>query len=133
MRAPDLFHDGWSLDDGEALSLEFPDTFEIPDSAVREILQPGDWAKLIFRINVDDAETPAAVERMWVLVTQRLRAGYVGVLDNEPTSIQPNDAFWLGAELPFEPRHIIDVQPGDKDSVARSALPAPIPWNGDPA
>jgi hypothetical protein len=131
MRQPDLFHDGWSLDNGEVLNRAHPDSFEIPNAAVREILQPGDWAKLIFRINVDDAETPAAVERMWVLVTQRLPAGYLGVLDNEPRSIQPNDDFWLGAELPFEPRHIIDVQGGDDDSVARSALPARIPWNRD--
>ena len=96
MREPDPFRDGWSLDDGEALSREFPDTFKIPDAAVREILQPGDWAKLVFRINVDDAEAPVAVERMWVLVTERLTGGYFGILDNEPNAIEPNEDFWLG-------------------------------------
>lgn len=128
MRGPDLFEDGWALDDGEALNRAYPDTFEIPQVFVREALIPGDLAKLVFRISVASEETPVAVERMWVIVTERTASGYMGVLDNEPTSITENADFWRGAEVPFEPRHIIAVEAGDADTLAFAARPALIPW-----
>ncbi len=128
MRAPDFELDGWCLEDGEQRHRETPSTFPIPDLQVREILQPGDFAKLIFKIAVDDDNDPEPIERMWVIVRERTPTGYIGMLDNEPSAISENDQFWRGSELPFEPRHIIAVQHANPDSLALAAQPAPIPW-----
>jgi hypothetical protein len=109
MRLPDFEVDGWCLDDGEEYHLAAPDTFWIPDLKDRESLQPGDLVKLIFRISVDNAEEPVAVERMWVVVRERVGNEYLGILDNDPTAIYENDEFWSGIELPFNVRHIINI------------------------
>lgn len=128
MRAPDFSHDGWSLDDAEQRHAEAPDTFEIPPLRVREVLEPGDFAKLIFRIAIDREEDPEVCERMWVVVTARTGDGYIGVLDNEPSSIAENDTFWRGSELPFSPRHIIDVDKANDASRAIAASPPKVSW-----
>jgi hypothetical protein len=128
MRAPSFVRDCWCLEDGEKLHREAPATFLIPDLALREILQPGDLAKLIFRIAVEDDEH-GAVERMWVIVRERVPGGYVGMRDNEPDSIAKNDRFWCGAELPFEYRHIIAVSHADEASTSLAKAPVPIPWD----
>ena len=128
MRIPDFEHDGWCLEDGEERHQENPASFEIPPLAVREILQPGDFAKLIFRLAVDDEDDYGAVERMWVIVRERVDGGYIGMLDNEPGSIAENDAFWRGAEIPFAFRHIIDVEHASPESLELITKPAPIPW-----
>jgi len=119
---PDFAKNGWELDDGEALNREFPTTFWIPDLTVRKRLQPGDLAKLIFRIAIDDPDYPVAVERMWVIVSERTSEGYRGVLDNEPTSLAENDYLWPGVELPFAAYHIIDAL--ESDAKLRAALVA---------
>jgi hypothetical protein len=128
MRAPSFVRDGWCLEDGEKRHREAPATFHIPDLALREILQPGDLAKLIFRIAVEGDEH-GAVERMWVIIRERVPCGYVGMLDNDPDSIAKNDRFWCGTELPFEYRHIIAVSHADETSTALAKAPVPIPWD----
>jgi hypothetical protein len=70
MRQPDIQLDGWCLDSGEAYHADAPSTFWIPARDRRESLQPGDFAKLIFRISVDNLEEPVTVERMWVIVRE---------------------------------------------------------------
>jgi uncharacterized protein YegJ (DUF2314 family) len=117
MREPDIEVDGWCLDDGEAYHAEAPDTFWIPDRESRESLEPGDLAKLIFRFNVDDAEETVAVERMWVLVRERVPGGYLGVLDNDPDALEENDEFWSGIELPFAPHHVINISSRDEATI----------------
>ncbi|WP_271146756.1 hypothetical protein [Brevundimonas sp. NIBR10] len=118
---PDLHRDGWSLDDAEVRQKENPQTFHIPDIRIRRALRPGDLAKLIFKLAVDD-EAQEAVERMWVVVSERLEAGvYIGLLDNQPSEIAENDVFWLGSELPFEARHVIDADMGDEKTRAWAA------------
>ena len=128
MRAPDFVKDGWCLEDGEELHREAPATFAMPDLALRKLLQPGDLAKLIFKIAVEGSEH-GAVERMWVIVRERTPSGYIGMLDNEPDSISENSRFWVGTEMPFDYRHIISVRPGDEASVALAKAPVPIPWD----
>ena len=118
MRDPDFQADGWCLDDGEAYHAAAPETFQIPDRQQREGLQTGDYAKLIFRIDVDDADDGVAVERMWVLVRERVAGGYLGVLDNAPDGIAENDELWLGTELPFSANHVISIQERDAKSIA---------------
>jgi len=128
MREPDLSQDGWTLENGEDYHRAAPETFPIPSLAVREGLQRGDYVKLIFRILVEGDDD--AYERMWVIVSRRTETGYVGVLNNEPSSITENPDFWLGSELPFRAKHIIAALPGDKGShefIERR--PAP-PWTG---
>lgn len=128
MRAPDLEKDGWCLHDGEQINREAPQTFLIPDLALRKILQPGDFAKLIFEIAVEGEEYPA-VERMWVIIRKRTDSGYIGMLDNQPDAISANDSFWLGTEIPFDYRHIIAVCHGNEASLALAKVPVPIPWD----
>jgi len=128
MRPPDIQIDGWCLEDGEERHRASPETFPIPELSLRQALQRGDLAKLIFRIAVEGADSPEAVERMWVIVSQRTTTGYVGILDNEPSEISENDTFWRGSELPFEPRHIIAVGHADDASRRIAQSPADIPW-----
>ncbi|HEV7233637.1 MAG TPA: hypothetical protein VGN36_05280 [Sphingorhabdus sp.] len=125
MRLPEFEIDGWCLDDGEEYHQAAPETFWIPDLADREQLQPGDLVKLIFRIAVDDPEDDVAVERMWVIVRERVAGGYLGILDNEPSSIDENDDFWLGTELPFQPRHVINIDTPNEASI-KQALEVPV-------
>jgi hypothetical protein len=128
MRAPDFHRDGWCLEDGEDRHREAPATFFIPDLELRKLLQPGDLAKLIFKVAVEGDEH-GAVERMWVIIRERTPDGYVGMLDNEPDSISKNDQFWHGTELPFEYRHIIAVSHADETTIALAKAPVPIPWD----
>ena len=118
MREPDIEADGWCLEDGEARHTEAPDTFWIPDRESREHLELGDLAKLIFRISVDNLEEPVAVERMWVVVRERVGDWYLGVLDNEPDAIGENDELWVGTEVPFAARHVINIEQRDDKSIA---------------
>jgi uncharacterized protein YegJ (DUF2314 family) len=127
MRAPNFEDDGWRLLDGEQHHREATKTFWIPDLELRKLLDVGDLAKLMFEITLN-AEGETAVERMWVIIRERIPGGYIGMLDNEP-GIAENDQFWVGSELPFEYRHIIDVSPSDAKSVAMARAPAPIPWD----
>lgn len=117
MREPDFEKDGWCLEDGEAYHAAAPDPFWIPELYKREGLEVGDIAKLIFRISVDDKDDNVAVERMWVLVRERTTDGYLGVLDNEPSAIAENDEFWLGSELPFSAKHVIDIEERDTNTI----------------
>jgi uncharacterized protein YegJ (DUF2314 family) len=82
MRAPDFIKDAWCLLDGEQRHREAPTTFEIPELALRKILQPGDFAKLMFKIAVEGEEK---VERMWVIIRERTPSGYIGMLNNTPS------------------------------------------------
>lgn len=117
MRNPDFEIDGWCLDDGEQYHREAPHTFWLPDRSAREGLQPGDFAKLIFRISVANREHPVSVERMWVIVRERISGGYLGILDNEPDAIEENEELWRGIELPFSAKHVIDIQERDANSI----------------
>jgi hypothetical protein len=129
LRTPDLHRDGWCLEDGEVLRGQAPDTFQIPNLFVRRFLQPRDFAKLVFKISLEGEDNRESVERMWVIVRERIEGGYVGILDNNPDTIGENDSLWSGTELPFEPRHIIAAHHGDADSRRLAAEPPPIPWD----
>ncbi len=124
MRLADFDIDGWCLDDGEDYHRDAPDTFWIPKLNTRKHLQLGDLVKLIFRIAIDSPENEVAVERMWVIVRERVPEGYLGILDNEPSSIDENNEFWLGTELPFQPQHVINIDtPNEETFRVASELP----------
>lgn len=131
MREPGWEIDGWHLDSGEERHANAPDTFWIPTREARESLQPGDYAKLIFVIALDDAEDSVDVERMWVIVRERIGDTYLGILDNKPSGITENEDLWLGTELPFRPEHIIDIDLPTKESVDLARKPPRRPWPRD--
>jgi hypothetical protein len=113
-RVPDLDADGWCLASAADYHALDAETFEIPNEAARTRLKPGDFAKLIFLIAVEEDEEPIS-DRMWVVVREAADGGYFGLLDNEP-DIDENDEFWLGTEVPFGPEHVIEVQAGNAES-----------------
>jgi hypothetical protein len=128
MREPRWEIDGWELENGEECHAQFPDTFWIPERQHREALYPGDYAKLMFRIALDDPNDRVSVERMWVLVRERISSGYLGLLRNEPDTILENDSLWLDSELPFRPEHVIDIQSADDESVDLAKQPPRRAW-----
>lgn len=103
-----LDRDGWELESGEERAHEAPDTFRIPSRETREHLQPGQIAKLIFRIAVVDSDGHRSerVERMWVEVRGRVGGLYRGELDNDP---ECTDEIKAGMEVFFGPHHVIHV------------------------
>jgi uncharacterized protein YegJ (DUF2314 family) len=93
----------YTLDDGEEIHREAPDTFWLPDAEERRKLQPGQIVKLIFRIEVGDE---VHVERMWVKVKGQSPTGYIGELDNDPYCTTDLRA---GETVLFQPRHVINI------------------------
>ncbi|MEQ9846239.1 DUF2314 domain-containing protein [Pectobacterium brasiliense] len=111
MKLPTYETDCYELDDGEALSREYPDSFRIPAKDVREALVPGDFVKLIFRMEKTAGADELSVERMWVRVTQKHHAFYEGVLDNDPTG---SDCVQCGQVVTFHSRHVIALYGKDE-------------------
>lgn len=66
----------------EAAHKQDPRTYSIPRRAVRESLKPGDYVKLLFK--VDPPVAQVEVERMWVAVTGSRDGEYTGRLANQP-------------------------------------------------
>ena len=114
MRFPNLETDSWQLRSGEAVNASHPKTFWIPLRADRESLCVGQGVKLVFDIEATDESGASTVdtERMWVIVTEVCEGYYMGVLENEPASIEVTDEVYLcrGAEIPFRPEHVVDIQ-----------------------
>lgn len=128
LRLADLGTDGWQLRSDEDAHRANPRTFWLPPLDDRRTLQPGMQVKLMFAIlepDPDHPDRPASaraaegeegfVERMWVDVTEVLPDGrYLGVVRNQPFTLDPDDETvylrW-GAEVPFGPEHVIDIEP----------------------
>lgn len=91
MRMASFDRDFWQLRSGEEMHQHHPDSFWLPPREKRENLQPGQAAKLIFDIESVDQDGTLQVqgERMWVVVAERVNDGYIGLLDNEPASLEP--------------------------------------------
>lgn len=108
VKLADIETDGWELDDGEALHNEHPETFWIPSIDIRNNLKKEQIVKLIFRIvTIDDAgEEEVNVERMWVIVKDRIGSLYRGQLDNDPYCTEDMRA---GLEVWFLPNHVINI------------------------
>jgi hypothetical protein len=81
----------------------------------------------MFAVSIKGEEFPT-IERMWVIVRERLAGGYLGILDNEPSADDVNGRLRRGMELPFEPRHIIDVRHGNPQSKVIASEAPTIPW-----
>ncbi len=68
---------------------------------------------------------------MWVLVRAKVGDHYFGILDNDPYAIEENDEFWSGIELPFAAWHVIDIDPADDATRAKSAAAPRRDWPRD--
>jgi hypothetical protein len=112
-RLASLDRDYWCLRSAEAAHREAPATFTIPSREERDRLGRGDAVKLIFdqEGHEEDGSVTVQGERMWVLVTERIGGRYIGVLDNDPQLIEPDDGIYLrrGAEIAFDAEHVINI------------------------
>src|SRR5256885_11193398 len=130
LRLPTLERDFWQLASGEKANAEHPDTFWIPEGDRRDNLQRGDAAKLIFELEGEDEDTGAieiSRERMWVIVADKTNDTYIGILDNQPATIEPADDIYLrfGAEVPFTAEHVIEIDRPPDDYIEWQLSQAP--------
>jgi hypothetical protein len=113
MRLPNHKEDFWELRSAEESHRKNPDTFWLPPLEERQCLTRGQAAKLIFEIESVDDEGAIQVqgERIWVIVAERHGDYYIGILDGQPASIEPDEDSYLcfGTEIPFMPEHVIDA------------------------
>ncbi len=67
----------------------------------------------MFEIKSEDADGTLDIscERMWVIVAERVGDTYIGILDNQPISIERDEDVYLrfGAEVPFKAEHVIEI------------------------
>lgn len=122
MRLASLEKDHWQLRDGERCHAENPENFWIPKLSQRKSLRRGDAAKLIFDIECEDENEELIVqgERILVIVFEVIDHQYLGILDSQPISIKKErDDLYLcfGAEIPFLPKHVIDIDRPPKDYI----------------
>ncbi|MGJ7525564.1 TIR domain-containing protein [Variovorax sp. GB1P17] len=125
IRLPSMELDGWQLESGVVRHQSNPDTFEIPDEALRRNLKPGNIVKLMFDIEVLDGDLKEiSIERMWVIVQERSGPYYIGLLDNDPISCD-EDVLSAGDRVVFLPEHVISIidEKGEEVQVAKSTAP----------
>ncbi|HHC6507218.1 TPA: hypothetical protein ACN32Z_004517 [Vibrio parahaemolyticus] len=77
-------------------------------------MKRGDAARVILEIECEDEDGSLIIsgERGYVIVSEVIGEQYLGILDFQPATIEKgNDDFYLcfGAEVPFEPQHIINI------------------------
>ncbi len=108
IRLSNIKDDGWELNDGEELHREYPNSFWIPQSVLRNNLSPEMIVKLIFRIRTkgENSEEEENIERMWVIVKKKVGNYYIGELDNDAYCTGELKA---GLLVVFEPRHVIQI------------------------
>src|SRR4029450_2470717 len=104
MRLPRIDTDSWELRSAEESHRLNPDTFSIPPREAREGLRRGQAARLIFDIETDDGgRMVVGGERMWVIVADKQGDTYIGILDNQPATVEPGERVYLasGRRYPF--------------------------------
>jgi hypothetical protein len=90
-----------------------PDTFSLPPLALRENLRSGQQVKVIFDFEglEEDGTVSMQGERMYLVVGEKVRDRYIGLLLDQPQLFEPEDYPYLrpGVEVPFEAQHVIEV------------------------
>jgi len=106
--------DFWELRSAEESHQANPEEFYLPPEDARKNLKVGDAAKLIFDMEFIDEEGDPFIqgERIFVIVSEIVDDHYIGILDSQPASFEPEDDVYLcfGSEIPFKAEHIIDIQ-----------------------
>lgn len=102
----------WHLASGVVRNELYPETFHIPEEALRRTVKPGDVVKLMFEYAFPDGAEEYGGERMWVEVTSLSGPYYVGRLRNHPFGVEEVED-WLNlefdSEIVFLPEHVIDI------------------------
>ena len=101
----------WHLENGDERVRDSKYTFYKPSQSIVSKLVPGNYCKLIFNFNSDNAEHPSA-ERMWAIIQKIENGKFIGQLDNVPLYIKDLQA---GDFIEFEAKHIIDVDIEDNE------------------
>jgi len=114
--------DFWELRNAENSHSLNPESFWIPELDKRNNLKVGDAAKLIFDIESEDTDTGEIVitgERIYVIISKVIGNQYIGILDSQPVSIEPDSDFYLvfGAEILFGAEHVIDIDRPPEDYI----------------
>ena len=132
VRLASLARDSWQLRSGEDAHAAHPETFWIPPLRQREALRRGDGVKLVFDVEgvEEDGRVTIQGEKMWVIVAERRGDVYIGRLENEPDLVPDDDTYLRrGAEIPFLPEHVVDIQSPPAEYVAgRLAEPPTRRW-----
>lgn len=111
-----LNEDFWELESGEARHEQCPEKFWIPPRRDRDNLRPGQSVRLLFQIEGENENggVETNVERMWAIVAGRVGDLYIGVLDNQPATIEPG-LLDEGDEFMFRAEHVIDIDDPPQD------------------
>lgn len=94
------------LGNAEQRNLQNPETFNIPSLEERQGLLPGDFAKLVFHLAMEDGHRFPPTERMWVQVNAISGGTYIGSLTNTPIF---SSLLEFGDEVHFQACHVIDT------------------------
>ena len=110
---------GWTLLSAEARRASHPD-FVLPPLDERMSVAVGQAVKLLFDIETKEGDriVDRGVDRMWVIVRQRVEGRYVGVLDSDPGRAE-NLLLRPGDEVEFGPEHITDIDSPPREYVIR--------------
>lgn len=100
----------YSIDDGEAVHRSAPETYFVPSAQERAAVQPGEYVRLTFRLEV---ESRSIAERMWVRITRRDGDSYIGRLANNPGSIT---FLRFGDLVRFKAKNVIKIAAADAGS-----------------
>lgn len=114
----------WELQSGVVRNEQHPDTFWIPDEAIRRSLEIGDFVKVMFEYTHPEAyddDDMFAGERMWVEVVDLNGPYFIGKLRNRPICTSEWHDLDFDSEITFLPEHVIDVDKGGVE--AKSAAP----------
>jgi hypothetical protein len=122
MKIANFEDDYWQLRNGERSHKENPETFWIPKLDQRESLKVGDAAKIILEIECenDDGEIVIEAERGYAIVSEIVGDQYIGILDFQPVCIEKGQAdiyLCFGAEIPFSPEHVVDIDRPPEDYI----------------
>lgn len=110
VKIPTLEKDGWVLVSAEDQAAMSPDTFHIPPQSERNLLKPGDAARLLFDIETHENGKiiDRGIDRMWVIIKIKTGDRYIGVLDNNP-GLAENLKLHEGDFILFGPEHISNI------------------------
>ena len=94
---------GHTLLDGVVRNRQHPSTFRIPSDDKKQAIHVGEVVKLGFMTTHNNPED--LNERMWVIITELTKNGYLGKINNDPFSPSLADE----QLVEFESRHILAI------------------------
>jgi len=109
MNLPTLKDNQYCLEGGEGFQRKYPNSFFIPSLKKRNNIVTGNYVMLIFKMTVIDDEIDYSIERMWVLVKERVKDFYLGTLNNDPCCLVH---IKCGDDVVFKADHIIKITDG---------------------